>query len=65
MSLLLYADSLEAAADADLIIEAVVEDIDDKRSVFRMLDLVAKSGAILATTTAARDLDAIASATPR
>jgi 3-hydroxyacyl-CoA dehydrogenase len=65
LSLLSLGGSLEAAADADLIIEAVVEDIDVKRNLFRTLDLVAKPGAILASNSATLDLDAIADVTAR
>ncbi|GAA1893031.1 3-hydroxyacyl-CoA dehydrogenase family protein [Lapillicoccus jejuensis] len=38
-------------ADADLVVEAIVEDLEAKQDLFRTLDKVAKSGAILATTT--------------
>jgi 3-hydroxyacyl-CoA dehydrogenase len=65
MSLLSYGASLDAAADADLIIEAVVEDIDVKRDVFRTLDRVAKPGAILASNCSTLDLDVIAAFTSR
>src|SRR5688572_15178765 len=54
-----------AAAKADLIIEAVFEDIEVKKSVFRELDRVAKRGAILATNTSTLDVDAIAGFTKR
>ncbi len=63
----LISPSLEysAAADADLLIEAVFEDLTVKQSVFRELDKVAKRGAILATNTSTLDVDAIASFTKR
>ena len=54
-----------AAADADLLIEAVFEDIDIKKAVFRELDRVAKRGAILATNTSTLDVDRIAAFTQR
>ncbi len=54
-----------ALADADLIIEAVFEDIEVKREVFRQLDRVARPGAILASNTSYLDLNAIAGATLR
>lgn len=54
-----------ALADADLIVEAVFEDMAVKQSVFRRLDAVAKPGAILATNTSTLDVDAIAGATSR
>ena len=46
--------------DADLIIEAVFEDMDVKQTVFKTLDAVAKRGAILATNTSTLDVDRIA-----
>ncbi len=54
-----------AAAKADLIIEAVFEDIEVKKSVFRELDRVAKRGAILATNTSTLNVDTIAGFTKR
>ena len=54
-----------AAANADLIIEAVFEDIAVKKSVFREIDRVARRGAILATNTSTLDVDAIAAFTKR
>ncbi|MPT29441.1 MAG: 3-hydroxyacyl-CoA dehydrogenase, partial [Achromobacter sp.] len=53
----------EALADADLIIEAVFEDMDAKLAVFAQLDRVAKPGAVLATNTSYLDVDRIAAAT--
>jgi len=52
-------------ADADVIIEAVFEDIKVKQEVFHQLDEVARPGAILASNTSYTDLDAIAAATRR
>ena len=62
-----YTSSLDlsALADCDLIIEAVFEDMDIKKSVFSQLDKIAKPGAILATNTSALDIDEIASVTTR
>ena len=60
-----YEGSLEAIAGADLIIEAVFEDLAVKQDVFRTLDRFAKPGAILATNTSYLDVDAIASVTDR
>jgi 3-hydroxyacyl-CoA dehydrogenase len=54
-----------AAAQADLFIEAVFEDLGVKKEVFRKLDAVAKRGAILATNTSTLDVDAIARFTKR
>ena len=51
--------------DADLVIEAVFEDIEVKRKVFQTLDEVMKPGAILASNTSTLDLNRIASFTRR
>ena len=56
-----YAD----IAQADLVIEAVFEDMGVKEQVFRQLDKVCKSGAILASNTSTLDLDRIAAFTGR
>jgi 3-hydroxyacyl-CoA dehydrogenase len=58
---LAYAD----IADADLVIEAVFEDMGVKQAVFRALDAVVKPGAILASNTSTLDLNRIASFTKR
>jgi 3-hydroxyacyl-CoA dehydrogenase len=50
---------------ADLLIEAVFEDLELKRSVFADFDRIASPGAILATNTSALDVNAIAGATSR
>lgn len=52
-------------AAADLVIEAVFENLDVKRQVFQRIDAVAKPGALLASNTSYLDLDAIAAATSR
>jgi 3-hydroxyacyl-CoA dehydrogenase len=51
--------------DADLVIEAVFEDIGVKEQVFKTLDEVMKPGAILASNTSTLDVDKIASFTKR
>ena len=56
---------MKSVADADLVIEAVFEEMDVKRSVFGELDRLAKPGAILATNTSTLDVDEIAAATSR
>ncbi len=56
-----YAD----LADADLVIEAVFENMAVKQKVFRTLDEVCKPGAILATNTSTLDVNEIAGATSR
>ncbi len=50
---------------ADLVVEAVFEELSVKREVFGKLDVHAKAGAILATNTSYLDIDAVASATSR
>jgi len=54
-----------ALKDADLIIEAVFENMDVKKTVFEKIDAVAKPGAILASNTSALNLDEIAKFTQR
>jgi 3-hydroxyacyl-CoA dehydrogenase len=52
-------------ADADVIIEAVFENLELKRQIFGRLAAIAKSGALLATNTSTLDIAAIAQATSR
>jgi 3-hydroxyacyl-CoA dehydrogenase len=54
-----------ALADVDMVIEAVFEDPDLKKKIFKQLDAVCKPGAILATNTSYQDVDAIAAVTDR
>jgi 3-hydroxyacyl-CoA dehydrogenase len=54
-----------AVADADIVIEAVFEDMPLKKEVFAKLDGVAKPNAVLATNTSTLDVNEIASATKR
>jgi 3-hydroxyacyl-CoA dehydrogenase len=51
--------------DADLIIEAVFENMALKKNIFRKLDQVAKVGAILGTNTSTLDIDEIGAVTSR
>ena len=55
----------EDIARADIVIEAVFEDIAVKETVFRQLDVVMKPGAILASNTSTLDLNRIAGFTSR
>ena len=50
---------------ADLIVEAVFENMDVKKEVFRKLDRIAKPGAILASNTSYLDVNEIAAVTGR
>ena len=52
-------------ADADLVIEAVFEDMDVKQQVFGLLDATMKPGAILASNTSTLDLNRMAGFTQR
>ena len=63
----LIAGSLDLAdlGGADLVIEAVFEDMDLKKRVFAALDDIAKPGAVLATNTSGLDVNALAAATRR
>jgi 3-hydroxyacyl-CoA dehydrogenase len=54
-----------ALSDADLVIEAVFEDMKVKQEVFARLDQVAAPHAILATNTSSLDIDTIAASTSR
>jgi 3-hydroxyacyl-CoA dehydrogenase len=54
-----------AVRDADMIIEAVFEEMPIKKEVFAKLDGIAKPDAVLATNTSTLDVDEIASATKR
>jgi len=56
---------LDAAADADVVVEAVFEQLEVKQEVFRALDGICKDGAILATNTSAIPVTQIAAATVR
>ncbi|MCA3134463.1 MAG: enoyl-CoA hydratase/isomerase family protein [Rhodocyclaceae bacterium] len=65
MALMTGVSSYDDLRDADIIIEAVFEEMPVKQEVFRTLDAVAKPGAILATNTSTLDIDAIAAVTAR
>ena len=52
-------------SNCDLIIEAVFENMDLKKDIFKTLDNIAKKGAILATNTSALDINEIAAQTSR
>jgi 3-hydroxyacyl-CoA dehydrogenase len=54
-----------AVSEADLIIEAVFENMALKKDIFQKLDAAAKPGAILATNTSTLDIDQIAAVTRR
>ncbi len=57
--------SIQNAADADLVIEAVVENMDIKTQMFKMLDEMAPEHAILASNTSSLPITEIAAVTKR
>ena len=59
------ATATDQAGDADLVVEAVFEDMDLKREVFATLDQMTPPATILATNTSYLDVDRIAEATGR
>ena len=65
MALLQTTLSYDDLSSADLVIEAVFEEIGVKETVFKQLDRVMKPGAILASNTSTLDVDKIASFTSR
>jgi 3-hydroxyacyl-CoA dehydrogenase len=65
MRLIAPAPDQAALASADLVIEAVFENMALKHDVFAQIDRVAKPGAILATNTSTLNIDEIAGATKR
>jgi 3-hydroxybutyryl-CoA dehydrogenase len=65
LALVTAADSAAALAGADLVVEAVAEDLAVKRRLFAELDAVCRPGAVLATTTSSLPVVEIAAATKR
>jgi 3-hydroxyacyl-CoA dehydrogenase len=65
MGLIRPALEFDALGDADLVIEAVFEEMAIKKHVFGKLDAVCKSGAILASNTSFLDINEIAGVTRR
>mgnify|MGYP006279570447 CR=1 FL=1 len=62
---LTFSGDFEAAATADVVVEAVPEQLDLKIRVFRDLDRIAPAGTILASNTSGFPITAIAAATDR
>ncbi len=56
---------LDGAAQSDIIVEAIIEEVDLKAALFADLDRMAPQGAILATNTSAIPITRIAAATQR
>ena len=65
MALIIPTENFDDLGDADVVIEAVYENLDLKKEIFTRLDGVMKDGALLATNTSALDVDAIAAVTKR
>src|SRR3989475_1017560 len=65
MDLITPSVDFQAVANADIVIEAVFEEMPIKKEVFAKLDSVCKPDAVLATNTSTLDVDEIASATKR
>ena len=65
MALVSGTTSYDDLADADIVIEAVYENLDVKVDVFKTLERVCKPGAIIASNTSGLDVDAMANATSR
>ena len=65
MSLIIPTENFDDLGDADVVIEAVYENLDLKKEIFSRLDGIMKEGALLATNTSGLDVDAIAGATRR
>ena len=60
-----FTTDLGLAADADLVVEAAVENLDIKKSIFGELDKICKPETILASNTSSISITAIAAATDR
>jgi 3-hydroxyacyl-CoA dehydrogenase len=65
MNLIEGKTSIEALDSQDMIIEAVFENMDLKKDIFKQLDGICKQGAILASNTSALDVNVIAAETNR
>lgn len=60
-----FTTELSQAADADLVVEAAVENLEIKKSIFAELDAICKPETILATNTSSISITAIAASTKR
>lgn len=65
LSRILVAESLEQARQADLVIEAITENMEQKTSLFRNLDSICPSHTILASNTSSLPITEIAAVTKR
>src|SRR5690625_4682877 len=62
---LTYSINLKSANDCIFIIEAIVEDLEVKKSIFKQLDDIAKQKAIFATNTSSISITELAAGTKR
>lgn len=60
-----FTTSLDSASDADLILEAIIENADIKKKLFSELDSICKNETVFATNTSSISITEIASATKR
>ena len=60
-----FTTDMNKAADADLVVEAAIENLDIKKSIFAELDAICKPECILASNTSSISITAIAAATKR
>ena len=60
-----YTDDLERVAQADLVVEAIVEDVEVKSDLFRRLDAIAPEATLLASNTSSIPIAQLAAATER
>lgn len=60
-----FTTDLKLAADADLVVEAAIENLEIKKSIFAELDQICKPETILASNTSSISITAIAAATKR
>jgi len=60
-----FTTSLQEAADADLVLEAIIENLEKKRALFSKLDAICKTETIFATNTSSISISAIGSSTKR
>jgi 3-hydroxyacyl-CoA dehydrogenase len=65
MALITPTPEFDDLGDADIVIEAVYENLDLKKEIFQRLEKIMPKGALLATNTSGLDVDAVAAVTSR
>jgi 3-hydroxybutyryl-CoA dehydrogenase len=60
-----WSQRLDDVADCDLVVEAVIEELEAKKAIFTALDTICKPGTVLATTTSSLPVIECAAATDR